>query len=205
MPSRNRLKNDVEDSYYHVYNRGINKQNIFIDNEDFRVFLNLIKRYLSDKPQFDAKGREYKWLYEDVELLSYCLMPNHFHLFLHQNKRKGMFQLLHSVCSSYTTYFNKKYGRIGPLFQDRYKASLITNDGYLQHISRYIHLNPKNFKHYKYSSYKHIVSKSSISWLSSSHLLSFFDDEIEDYIRFLDDLNDYQESFDEIKFELADH
>ena len=82
MPAKNIVKNYASDSYYHVYNRGVNKSEIFNDNEDYEVFIGLLKRYLSNQPQKNGNRQGYKKLTEDVALLSYCLMPNHFHLLL---------------------------------------------------------------------------------------------------------------------------
>ncbi|MGH7237985.1 MAG: transposase, partial [Candidatus Saccharimonadales bacterium] len=123
-----------------------------MDEGDYAVFLNLLKRYLDDRPARDSSGRPYDWLHDDLDLAAFCLMPNHFHLLIYQTKSEAMTRLLRGVATSYTTYFNKKHNRIGPLFQDRFKASMILRDDYLQHISRYIHLNPKNYKSWEFSS-----------------------------------------------------
>src|ERR1043166_5683188 len=125
MASRNLEKIYLEESVYHIYNRGINKRRIFLEDVDYAVFLNLLKRYLDKEPTKDRKGREYEWLHNRIELLAFCLMPNHFHLLLYQKDPEAMTRLLRGVCTSYTGYFNKKYKRMGPLFQDRFKASLI--------------------------------------------------------------------------------
>jgi putative transposase len=152
MPSRNLVKIYISDSYYHIYNRGANKQDIFLEPQDYAVFLNLLKRYLRRQPEKDNKGREYESFYDILELLAFCLMPNHFHLFVYQHRPDAITQLLRGVATSYTGYFNKKYKRTGPLFGDRFKASLINDDDYLLHITRYIHLNAANYKKYEWSS-----------------------------------------------------
>src|SRR3989344_349622 len=165
MPSRNIVKTYIPDSYYHIYCRGVNKDMVFNQPRDYAVFLNLLKRYLSKKPVKDKQGREYMHLYGELELLSYCLMPNHFHLLIYQTSSTAMRQLMHSILTSYSGYFNKINGRRGPLFESCYKASLISNDSYLEHISRYIHLNPKNWKDYKYSSLPYYIDKNRAEWL----------------------------------------
>ena len=71
-------------------------------------------------------------------------MPNHIHLLVYQHQPQAMAQFMRSVLTSYSRYFNKRYKRSGSLFESRYKASLISDDAYLEHISRYIHLNPGN-------------------------------------------------------------
>jgi len=203
MASRNRIKVYVENMHYHIYNRGVEKRKIFIDNNDYAVFLNLMKRYLSVEPVADNKGREYTWLHEDIKLLAYCLMPNHFHLFVFQIDSGAMTKLMRGVCSAYTSYFNKKYNRVGPLFQDRYKASMVLNDEYYQHISRYIHLNPKNYKKWDWSSYQYYVGNKKSSWIDTAPIMELFDNDINKYIEFLDDYEGYKEIFDEIKHYVA--
>jgi putative transposase len=195
MPAKNRIKVYSEDSYYHAYNRGINKRRIFLDDDDYKVFLNLLKRHLSQEPQTDNKGREYKWLYNEIELLAYCLMPNHFHICLYQVSDRAMQQLIGPVSMSYTTYFNKKYGRIGPLFQDTYKASRISDDAYLQHISRYIHRNPKGYELWPYSSYRNYTGNKTADWVHPERLLALFDNK-QDYVMFTADYEDYKQSLD---------
>ena len=207
MPSRNRVKIYAEEAYYHVYNRGVNGSNIFIDGKDYAVFLNLLKRYLAQKPSKDKKGREYLSLYGQIELLAFCLMPNHFHLLVYQDNRDAMTQLLRGVATSYSTYFNKKYDRFGPLFQERFKASMITNDAYLQHISRYIHLNPMdaqqgNYLEYPYSSIGYYVGRQSASWVVPARI--YDDTERDQYVAFLQDYEDMHDLLKGIEHELAD-
>lgn len=203
MPSRNRVKQYMENGYYHVYNRGVNKQKIFKDDEDYRVFLNLFKRYLNDAPTKDNKGREYPWLRNDVELLAYCLMPNHFHLLIFQIDRNAMTKLLRGVCTAYAVYFNKKYSRTGTLFQDVFKASLISNEGYLQHITRYIHLNPTKYLEWEYSSLRYYLSGNSAAWLNPKLVLDVFGSQ-KSYARFLEDYEDQKRMIEVLKHELAD-
>lgn len=201
MPSRNRVKIYAGDSFYHIYNRGVNKRRIFIEEDDYAVFLNLIKRYLGSAPIKDKKGREYDWLHDDLELLAFCLMPNHFHLLIYQKSPESMTRLLRGVGGSYTTYFNKKYGRIGPLFQDRFKASRIDNQAYLQHISRYIHLNPEDYRGWDFSSYPHYLGKKQAAWLTHDRITEMF--EKDEYKEFVADYEDHKQMLHEIKSELA--
>jgi len=84
MPSRNVVKIDVEKSYYHVYARGGSRQSIFRDDEDYEYFQSLFQRYLSIEEKHDRTGRPYVHLLTKLELLAYCLMPNHFHLMFYQ-------------------------------------------------------------------------------------------------------------------------
>jgi putative transposase len=193
MPSRNIIKRYKVDAYYHIYNRGVEKRKIFIDDEDYSVFINLFKRYLSDNPVRDNKGREYNWLARDVELIAFCLMPNHFHLLLYQINMDSITELLRSVCSAYTTYFNKKYNRIGPLFQGNFKASNILNDNYLMHITRYIHRNPQNYMVWKWSSLPYWLNDRHAEWVNTRRLNIMTPDQYKDFI---DDEEDYNSSFE---------
>ena len=150
MPSRNVLKIDIADSYYHVYARGASRQEIFLESADYYMFLSLFRRYLSAEDVKDSAGMSYAKLYDDIQLLSYCLMPNHFHLLLYQVNEGAMQRLMRGVMTAYSRYFNKKYDRSRGLFETRYKASRISSDTYLMHITRYIHLNPKEWREYPY-------------------------------------------------------
>lgn len=174
MPSRNVEKVYLKDTFYHVYNRGVNRCRIFRDEDDYTVFMALLKRYLSDKPAKDKKGRPYIWLHDDLELLAFCLMPNHFHLFIFQISETAITTLLRAVCTSYTKYYNQKYQRVGHLFQDRFKASMITSDPYLQHISRYIHLNPQEYLEWPYSSLPYYLGSKRAEWVTPNRILEGF-------------------------------
>ena len=122
MPIRNVVKVFVADSYYHVYSRGWNLTEIFLDEEDYTFFENLLIRHLSPLPLKDKKGREYAHFYPVIRLNAYCLIGNHFHMLVHQNGEDGMTKLMKSILVAYTTYFNKKYDRRGSLFESTYKA-----------------------------------------------------------------------------------
>lgn len=202
MPGKNLLRQDVEHSYYHVYNRGVNKQAIYLDEQDYVVFLGLLKRYLDAEPQKDKSGRLYPWLAEEVELLAYCLMPNHFHLFIYQVAPGRLMQLLKGVCTSYTMYFNRKYKRVGPLFQNNYRAVLVDNDSYLQHISRYIHLNPKNYRQWEFSSLAYYVGKRTAAWVRPQRVLEMFESDA--YGTFVADYEDHKRMLEDLKPHLAD-
>lgn len=203
MSSRNRLKTYVPEAYYHIYNRGVERRVIFQDDDDYRVFLNLLKRYLDGEPAKDRSGREYDSLHKRLELLGYCLQPNHYHLIIYVHDAEAMTRLFRGVNTAYTKYFNKKYTRIGPLFQDRYKASHILNDAYLVHISRYVHLNPKNWRGWPYSSLPYYLGQKSAGWVRPGRLLDLF--EGDDYLNFIEDYRDAKKVMDEVKAELADY
>ena len=94
-----------------------------------------------------------------IEIICYCLMPNHIHFLIRQLKENGISKFMGQISNSYTKYFNTKYTRVGPLLQGPFKAVLIESDEQLIHVSRYIHLNPivsgivKNLEDYPWSSY----------------------------------------------------
>lgn len=151
------------DQYYHIFNRGNNKRNIFLDDQDFGFFLLRLKQNLFPTAELIQQGRIQPLPANSFSLLSYCLMPNHFHFLLRQDADVPPSKLLLKVCTSYSMYFNKKYQRVGHLFQDQYKQILVDNEDYLLWLSVYIHQNPKvaelvnNLVEYKWSSYPQFI------------------------------------------------
>ncbi len=160
------------------------------------VFLNLLKRYLSLDETKDASGREYEKLNKKVELLAYCLMPNHFHLLLYLINDDGVSDLMKRVTGAYTVYYNKKNDRVGGLFQGVFKASRITSEPYLWHISRYIHLNPidtkADYRQYQFSSYQEYVGLRDTPWVSKEKILSMHNENNNNYEEFVADYVDYK-------------
>ena len=204
MPGRNIVKQYAEESYYHIYTRGVAKQVIFDEEADYTVFLGLLKRYLSKAPKKTNSRHTYPNYSDRIELLCYALMPNHIHLLIYQKDNRAIVDLLRSAMTSYSMYYNKKYRRVGPVFQSRYRASRIDTDSYLEHISRYIHLNPKDWETSNNTSLKYYPKEQRPKWLKPQRILDLFKD-MNDYLRFLHDHKDYKQMLDEIKWELADH
>lgn len=189
MPSKNIIKTYIENGFYHIYNRGVEKRKIFLDEQDYRVFLSYLKLYLSPKEEsaseiinnnskIDDKEKVISEIYKlnnfynKIDLISYVLMPNHFHLELRQKGKKEIESFMRSLITKYSKYFNKKYERVGPLFQGRYKAVLIQNTEFLLYLSRYIHLNPMELLvegrpliEYPWSSYPTYFKKINMNWL----------------------------------------
>lgn len=203
MPSPNVLKVDFPDSYYHVYARGASKEDIFRDEDDFLYFQKLFRRYLSDELIKSSSREPYEKLYNKVELICFVQMNNHFHLLLYQKVEGAMRRLMHGVMTAYVIYFNKKYNKTGSLFENRYKAKRIDNQSYLEHITRYIHLNPSGWQDYSYSSIHAYTGEKSISWLKTNRILDMFRSP-RDYVRFVADYEEAQEDYKIIKYELAD-
>jgi len=124
-----KYKESAQGVTYHIYNRGNNKQKIFLEKSDYRFYLALLNKYSNDT---------------NFSVIAYCLMPNHVHLLVKQNGEISPPKLLSKLHTSYAMYFNKKYRRVGHLFQDRYKQKVVINDNYLAQLICYIHLNPFN-------------------------------------------------------------
>lgn len=160
MPAKNSIKSYTEDAYYHLYNRGVNKRSVVKDQQDISTFLSYLKTYLlpknieklnnilsnavsSSKEKDDAlRLLHLNNFHERIDLLAYCLMPNHFHLIVHQKNANDIDVFMQSFITRYTMYFNRRHGRVGSLFQGRYKAVLVDTDEQLLYLTRYIHRNP---------------------------------------------------------------
>lgn len=203
MPSRNVLKVRIPESYYHVYARGGNKQKIFLESSDYKYFLLLLERYLSKEQKISKDGTPYPNFHNNIELIAYCLMTNHFHLFIYQHEAESLEKLMRSLMTSYSRYFNLKHKRTGPLFESRYKAARVDNDSYLQHITRYIHLNPRLWETYRYSSFKYYRDSNEPAWLKNERILQLFDNRNE-YVEFVSDYEEQKAIIDELKYQLAD-
>lgn len=202
MPRRNVIRSDGQDIFYHVYARGANKRRIFLDEEDFLKFLQLLERYLSPEDARNPYGVPYPNFYNKVDLLAYCLMPNHFHLLVYQRQVHMLTSLMQSVMTSYSRYFNLKYKRTGPLFESRFRASPIADEAYLEHITRYIHLNPRQWRYYEYSSLPYYLQQDTVSWVRPERILSMFATPKE-YLQFLEDYQENKKMMDILKKELA--
>ena len=210
MPAKNTVKQFVENGYYHIYNRGVEKRDIFLDKQDYIVFLNYLKKYLDPILGSDPLWR-HKSLFNEVDLLAFCLMPNHFHLLAKQKTINGITKLMRAVCTNYVMYFNSKYERVGGLFQGKYKAALILDDPYLLHLSRYIHLNPSEGSdpliEYPYSSYSYYLGKRNSNWVKPEEILAFFKTaqkiSLKDCLSYQSFVEDYKEGPEEILGELT--
>ena len=137
-------KNFVKGEYYHIYNRGHNKMPIFIDNNDYDFFMLRLRQNLGEV--FIHPSRN-SYVIKTLPpgsftLECYCLMPNHFHFLLQQKGDISLSKLMGKVCTSYSKYFNKKYAKVGSLFQDEFKAVRIVSHEQLMRVIEYIHHNP---------------------------------------------------------------
>ncbi|MEK7166252.1 MAG: transposase [Patescibacteria group bacterium] len=190
MPSKNVVKTYIEKTYYHIYNRGVEKRKIFLDDQDYKTFLSYLKTALLppqslSRKSFTLQGvtfkgipRQPKNFFGIIDLVAYVLMPNHFHLMIQQNHARSINEFMQSLCTRYAMYFNKKYKRIGTLFQNTYKAVMVQEEPYLLHLTRYIHRNPLNHTRnltVAYSSYAEYLGKRQTPWIKPQLILSFFD------------------------------
>lgn len=181
MPARNTVKMYLENTFYHIYNRGVDGKNIFNDEYDYKTFLSYIKRYLTGIDQNEVSPRWRDDVVDKLQLVSYCLMPNHFHLLVKQKTTDGMTIFMKVLMNSYVKYFNQKHKRVGCLFQGVFKAIPITDEPYLLHLTRYIHLNPigvtgmtlDKLEDY-FCSYGEYIGKRSTSWIHPEEILSTF-------------------------------
>lgn len=204
MPSRNIVRSDKAESYYHVYSRGSSKQAIFLDAADYLYFTKLFERYLSPKATINKNGEPYPKYNGKAELLAYCLMPNHYHLLFYQIDLGAVAGCMKSINTSYTRYFNLRHKRSGPLFESRFKAALVNKDDYLDHVSRYIHLNPRSWRRYPYSSYCYYLDGNEPNWLQTGRVLETHGHNREAYQTFTQDYESSKAMLDELKHELAD-
>lgn len=198
MPSKNIIKQYLENSYYHIYNRGVEKRNIFNDAQDYKVFLSYIKDYLTPINKEQLRKELARGSYKErdkiikrmamnnytkeIDLLAYCLLPNHFHLLVKQHIERGINNFIRSLATRYVMYFNKRNKRVGGLFQSRYKAVFVNTDEQLLYLTHYIHINPSSLSPYKgpslleypYSSLGSYLGKWSTDWLKPKEVLAYF-------------------------------
>lgn len=175
---------------YHVYNRGDNKELIFLDEQDYANFLKRVKIVLNVMPVPHAGTRNALRIRQlplgSFCVLAYCLMPNHFHFLIQQQSDIPIGRFITKVCTSYAKYFNTKYGRLGNLFQDTFKAKIVENDTYALHLSGYIHANPIDPFAHPYSSLPEYIGVRQGNLCDPQPMLNYFNGDksrYADYIR----------------------
>jgi REP element-mobilizing transposase RayT len=137
-------KATYQGGYYHIYNRGNRKQDLFLEEIDYIGYLERLRK---------CKEKH------KISVICYCLMPNHIHLLLRQDSENPLYKFIQSLHTSYSMYFNRKYDKVGHLFQGRFKQKELDKDEYLLQLSSYIHLNPlidglvEKLEDYQWSSY----------------------------------------------------
>lgn len=173
MPSRKIVF--AKGCYYHIFNRGVNRENIFASSQHYYHCLKLVK---TNFHKFN------------ISMIAYCLMPNHYHFLVRVDGYDSLSKCLGFTFDAYAQSFNKSTGRVGTLFQDRFKAIQVEDESYLLHLCRYIHLNPmeadlvKQPEDWLFSNYLEWIKKRNGNLVDHSFITSYFP-LIEDYIEFV--------------------
>ena len=186
---------------YHIYNRGVEKREIYLNPSYYRRFLSVLKHHLNYNYPYSLLKRsldgaksakekqeifrrmEDKRIEPMVEIISLCLMPNHYHLTLKQLRENGVSIFMHRIGTSYTGYFNIRQERSGRLFETSFKAVRVESEEQLIHLSRYQHINPhsldltpKELVNYSWSSLPAYLGKKEPSFVNPEMVLSAFKD-----------------------------
>ncbi len=137
----------AEGEYYHIYSRGVEKRDIFMDEGDRQRFQHMLFLANAEKPVVYRLVQSPSLYKEEVgdrltDVGAYCMMSNHFHFLIKETREGGITEFMRKLLTGYTKYLNKKYDRVGPLFQSRFKAEHVNKDEYLKYLYAYIHLNP---------------------------------------------------------------
>lgn len=207
----------VTGEYYHIFNRGINRQPTFTTERDYRRAVQTLIYYrpIINKIKYSnflARSRDERQSIlkklattpHKISVIAYCMMPNHFHLLLRQEDDGGISKYLADFQNSFTKYFDAKHKRSGALFDRQFKAVHVESENQLLHLTRYIHLNPYSsgivtkdqITHYPYSSLP--------EYLSGSYQLSnpsiVLDINSRRYESFVLDHADYQQQLERLKY-----
>lgn len=168
-----------ENAFYHVFNRGLNKQEIFLSDNDYYFFLKKLN---------DLKKKY------DHSIYAFCLMPNHFHVSI-QTRKNPISKIMSSLSTSYSMYFNRTYSHFGPIFQNRFKSILIENNSYFLKLSQYIYLNPvkaglvSDPTLYKFSSIREALGKEPLNYLD------------QDIVRLIGETKDSQKEYEKFIYD----
>jgi putative transposase len=220
MPAR--ITPLITGQFYHIFNRGINKQPIFLGTKDYNHALEAFKFYsfvsptklrfskflfLSEKERIKFWERLERENRKLIEMITFSLMPNHFHFLLEQKTDNGISKFMATFQNSYTRYFNTRHKKIDPILQGQFKAVRVEDENQLLHLSRYIHLNPyssfvtktlSELENYPWSSLPEYLGKIKKKICSKEIILSNFRSQKE-YQKFVFDQADYQRRLEEIR------
>ncbi len=201
----------VNNEVYHIYNRGVEERKIFLDDKDYFRFIHNLFEFNDKAPamnlyyklpqiqSYEVQLRKIHKIEREprkllVEIMAFCLMPNHYHIFIRQKVDNGIVRFMQKLGTGYTNYFNNRYKRVGGLLQGRFKAILIKNESHFIHLPYYIHLNPldikfpewrereiKNYKeatefleNYRWSSFPDYIGKKNFPSVTQREFLSKF-------------------------------
>lgn len=216
MPRRKEIF--VVGEIYHIVNRSLSGTPIFQGKYLVNRFLKTTQYYLTSSPQVSYSNSD---IYSDnpsslnsssnlVTIFAYCIMPNHFHFILRQDKNNGIRIFIQRLINSYSHYYNIKNNRKGPLFEGAFKAIRVETEEQLLHLSRYIHLNPvtsyltENPKDYQFSSYSSYVGGNQPLKIDTTMIMSNFSSP-KKYMEFVLSRKDYQRKLEEIKHLLKEN
>lgn len=211
----------VNGEVYHVFNRSVANQPIFLQTRNYQRALEVIEFYIYSRPPLSFSHyrrlaveqrskfleRMQKFVPKHIEILAYCLMPNHFHFLIRQGQENGVANFLRNFQNSYAKYFNTKTERSGALFQSMFKAVRIESDEQLIHVARYIHLNPstsyiikgvQELESYPWNSFAEYLSKQPSKIIDKGKVLGFFKS-LNEFKKFTLDQRDYQRRLESVK------
>lgn len=212
----------VNHNIYHIFNKTLDHKKIFLNPHENRHFINILTYYRSSNVRLRfskyrtlsprARMEIYQEIFDPdsfiVNILAYCLMPNHFHLLLRQESTGGIAKYMANCINSFTRHVNIKKSRSGPLFLTQFKAMHIVSDEQLKHVSRYIHLNPfsshlvpvkEELSHYEYSSYPTFLNGARDPLTHDERVMSLFGNDRLRYQKFVMEQADYQEQLEHLK------
>ncbi len=180
----------IKNNYYHIFNRGIDRKSIFLEEENYLHFISLMKKY------------EQKY---NISVIAYCLVPNHYHLLVYQTSDIPVSRFIQSMNNAFVQGMNSQLKRKGTLFEGAAKSRLIENEEYLLQVCRYIHLNPlkhklvQNLSDWKFSNYQNCINGWNGYLADSGFIEDLFQSKnnyrefVEDYIPAMDEFNELKE------------
>jgi len=203
----------VEGEIYHVFNKSISGYAILRNLDNAQRFLNTFEYYNSslNLKSYSQSIRTTKFEYKNIiyplhntlcKILAYCIMPDHYHFLLKIIKDNSFSKFIGDVENSFTRYFNIKFDRKGPLWQNSFKAVEIRSNEQLLHVSRYIHLNPTTSRlverpeDWIFSSYKDFITDKK---LLNDFMKEISINDITDYKKFVENNIEYQRDLKRIK------
>lgn len=216
----------VTQQVYHVFNKSIDDRQVFVAKRECLRTIETLRFYQLSSPPLRLSKLlnlpqerrteiipQLKNWDKLIEILAFCLMPNHFHFLLKQLKDNGISKFLSNFQNSFTRYFNTKNKRTGPIFLDQFKAVRVENEEQLLHVSRYIHLNPytsfvvkdiKGLENYPWSSFPYYIKGEENEICSLSLVLASFKNP-QSYYQFVIDQKDYQRELHKIQHLLLEN
>ncbi len=223
MPGRNHLFE--EGGYYHVYNKTIDEKRPFESERNCKIFLHMMWFYRNDEHRIShSKFLNFPpeaqaiWVptinnseNSKVDVLAYCLMPTHYHLLLREKRKGGISGYMSKLQNAFTRYYNLKNRRAGQMFRGHFKSKPLASEETFKHVARYIHLNPyssgivntkRELKEHPWSSLRELFTPDSLKASQTTNkdaLLSFFNDDVDSYMKFLMDQADYQRTLETCK------